>query len=196
MPDGPAWGRYGGRAGQRGRQCCAGKPACYRVTNASGEERSRGSLKTLRHIRSERARDEGSERVSQLDRNERDRLGRNNGAYAARGTDAALVRDAFVLSGLVSVRMVAIGMLAQIGIRDMDMSLQRRHFSVMRMAGDMRVRTRVVVPSKATRNHGRSREALQRQSQGQKPHQREPNDAPHPKSLNDSWRTSSDAMPR
>ena len=69
--------------------------AHYRVTDASGEERSRGSLQTFAHVRGDAAGDERSEAVTQLDRLKGECLRRDCRAHAAGSTGAALVQRAF-----------------------------------------------------------------------------------------------------
>lgn len=141
------------------------QPAQYRVTNASSEEQSRGSLDTLRHIRSDTARNEGSEEVGQLDRVEEDSFGRNDGAHAARSARAALVDHAFAEVGLVMAGVVGINMPVLTRIGHVRMNIACRNVAAARMVGNMRVK--VIVLAHTARDHGRRRDALQGQSDGQ-----------------------------
>jgi hypothetical protein len=110
---------------------CAPTTARYRVTDASVEEESRGSLETLPHVRIERPRDEGGETVGQFRRTERKRFGRNNGADAARGTYAALMDYASSVAGISETRMVFMGTPVQAGSGYVDMSLPPYLVAVM-----------------------------------------------------------------
>ena len=105
MPHAPAMGRRCAVEWDGGDDGAASRTAHYRVTNASGEERSGGSLETFGQIRRDAADDEGSEVVARLDHIEGNSLGGDRRNHAAGSAGAALVRGAFAKVGLAGVRM-------------------------------------------------------------------------------------------
>ena len=104
-------------SGRRGRRRRAAKARC-RVKNASGEQQSRGTLEPFGHERSDAARDEGSELVSELDRGERKRFCGDSGTYTAGSAHAALLRIRRLLArgiaGRMHIRRVVMGFAGEV----------------------------------------------------------------------------------
>ena len=171
----PRWPAMRGGTGRRGTTVRRRQTAHYRVTNASGEERSGWSLWTFAHVRRDTAGDERSEAVGQLDLIEGDRLRRDCSAHAAGRACAALVQRAVRKVGLAFVRMSGVH-LVQAGV-----SVTGRIDGVMIVRDSMGV----IVRARAAGDHRRCSHALQRQSDCQQEHRGEASETQHRRSLGD-----------
>jgi len=167
--------RWNGTAGMTVRRR---RTAHYRVTNASGEERSGWSLETFGHVRRDAAGDEGSEVISQLDRIESDGLRRDCRTNAAGSTGAALVQRAFDEVGFADVRVSDTG-LVRIRLGGVVVTCR-----AMMTVGDG-VGPIVFVLPHAAGDHRRRSHALHRQSDCQQERQGEASESRHRPTLND-----------
>lgn len=167
---------------RRGRRRHAGQ-ARRRVKNASGEEQSRWSLEPFGHEGSDTARGEGREPISQLYRDERKGVCGNGGADTAGCTDAAFVGDLgrrrLVVAGIAR-RMHMRRVLMDVA-REVRMDFGRRRIDVM----PMRVFALGATLRRAADHHGRGCHTLQRQGKSQQTRDREPQNTPHEKSVDD-----------
>ena len=149
---------------------------------ASGEEGSRRSLLTLRHVGNRARRDEGSETVGMGDRVEGERFSRDDGIQAARRAGAALVNRIVGDLGRGMHRLCA-GVVRGRGGRVVSMRVVRAMVDSTR--GRMGGGRGVNHMASAACCRGRRRNALHGQGKGQEPRQHESNDTPHEKSLSD-----------
>ena len=150
------------------------------VTNASGEEGSRGSLETLGHVRSDAASDERREKVGQVNSFEGTSLRWHGSVRAARSTGAALVKLAVGQTGFASVGVVGLRVDMQ---RDTGVVRVLVHGGAsgirILMAMHCALQMQMPVLGRATGSHRRSRHTLQGDGSSQKPHDRDSGKAPH-----------------
>lgn len=151
------------------------------VTNASGEEGSRGSLETLGHVRSDAASDERREKVGQVNSFEGTSLRWHGSVRAARSTGAALVKLAVGQTGFASVGVVGLRMAMSRNTGRMRVFVHRGRICCVTilMPRDYGMQMELAVLGRAAVHHRRSGHTLQGDGSGQKPHDRDSRQTPH-----------------